>query len=208
MNLKTVISIFLISFVSALAVFILYTRTSAYSDQFVFEENDFDLIKDNLKAQDKFLELAKPQSFKPTQITLDSFQHIVIVEEVGVDETGMLEVPTSYLTSGWYSKSAKPGENGNVIIDGHYDDPFGNPAAFWQLKNLKINDTVTLIDEVGNKFTYQVYDSFFVDTVDPKRTNYLKDTNEPVLTLVTCGGVWDPISLDYNKRLIVRAKLL
>ena len=95
-----------------------------------------------------------------------------------------------------------------VIIDGHYDTNTGAPAAFWPLKNIGVNDKVILKDKLNRNFTYEVTNAFYVDIDDPNRLQVFEESDNPTLTLITCGGIWDYSSGTYNKRLVVKAKLV
>ncbi len=128
---------------------------------------------------------------------------------VGVLEDGSMEAPKNWSEAGWYTKSAKPGDVGNVFINAHYDDNFGRPAAFWSLKNLVEGDKVSVIDEYGLIHTYEVFKVFHVDINDPSRLDIIKgNTSEKTLTLITCGGVWIPGAGTYSQRLVVQANYL
>ena len=150
-----------------------------------------------------FKEVSKPIYMEPIEITFLDTK--LKVEPVGVEGDGTLSVPTSWYTAGWYEDGPKAGEEGNIIIDGHYDTATGSPGAFWDLKNLSLGDTVALVDKLGRVYTYVVDNKYFVDITDPKRTEVFKSTTAKTLTLITCGGVWDYASGTYNKRLVVTA---
>lgn len=125
--------------------------------------------------------------------------------DIGVEPDGKLEVPKNWDEGGWYVKSAYPGEKGNLIINAHYDTNTGAPGALYNLKNVKINDRVYVVDQLGRTFAYEVTDLFEIDIQDPNRLKIFdskKDKSE--LTLITCGGVWNYKS-GYNKRLVVKA---
>ena len=158
--------------------------------------------------QSVFAELKKPLYFKPVEIQIGKTD--LEIEEVGLQKDGTLGIPSDWKIVGWYARSAKPGQEGNVIMDGHYDTDTGAPAAFWDLKTLTPNDKVTLKDESERLFTYKVVEVFYVDMDDPGRARVfdegLEDKSE--LTLVTCGGVWDPSRGSYDKRLVVKAELI
>lgn len=156
-----------------------------------------------------FRELKEPLYFDPKSLmfTTNSRETSLKVIEVGLGDSGQLETPPNWTDAGWYYKSARPGEKGNVIIDGHYDNNVGFPAAFWALKSIKVNDKVILKDKLNRSFTYKVTDTFYVDIDDPERLQVFKESDNPILTLITCGGVWDYKSGTYNKRLVVRAEL-
>ena len=128
--------------------------------------------------------------------------------KVDVDEKGQLEVPSEWHEAGWYRRSAMVGEEGNIVINGHYDNDSGGPAAFYNLKTLEVNDKVYLVDSFGRKFTYQVTKKFYVDIDDEERVDKVLASHGAALTLVTCGGVWVPSEGTYSNRLVVRAQRL
>lgn len=126
--------------------------------------------------------------------------------EVSTDETGVLEAPAMWNELGWYRKSAKTGQIGNVIIDGHYDDNHGRPASFWTLKNVEPDDKVYLVDSYGRVYTYKVSEVFYLGIADPNRLEVLEgEEGKASLTLITCGGVWNISRSTYDKRLVVKA---
>lgn len=92
----------------------------------------------------------------------------------------------SYLMS-----SARPGENGNIIIYGH-----NKRAILGNIRALKGGEEIVLTLDNGSTRSYQV-DS--VHEVSPTDTDLLTPTESEVLTLFTCSGFLD------SKRFIVRA---
>ena len=99
-------------------------------------------------------------------------------------------------------------KKGNLIIDGHYDDNFGKPAVFWELKKVKPGDKVIVTDGAGEDFVYIVSKVYFLD-IDSSEKSRVFSSNEKVatITLITCGGVWLPGESTYSKRLIVSGVL-
>lgn len=88
--------------------------------------------------------------------------------------------------------SARPGEQGNIIIYGHNKRSImGNIRAF------KGKEIITITTEDGTKRDYRVTE---LHEVKPTETKFLQPTEEEVLTLYTCSGFWD------RMRFIVRAK--
>lgn len=145
----------------------------------------------------------------PKRIIIDSLDLRIDVISVGVDPNGYLETPKDWDVAGWYKNSARPSESGNMLIDGHYDNSYGNPAAFWKLKNLKSGDKVSILDSYGRSYNYTVVNSYYVDINDPARLKVLESSgNIPALTLITCGGVWNAAKQTYNERLVVSAELV
>lgn len=155
-----------------------------------------------------FQDYLEPIRLKPTRVyTPDKLIDANLIE-VGLTETGQLEAPLDYNVGGWYKYSAHAGDQAQVIIDGHYDAPGGYPAAFWNLKILKEGDTISLEDEAGRLYVYQVNQILYVSIQDPNRIDKLLDGEGGTLTLITCNGVWIPSFNTYDERIIVKALLI
>ncbi len=162
------------------------------------------------EAAQAFSELKKYPFYSPTLLSfeINEFKNSINIEHVGLETDGQLQAPESWENAGWYAASAKPGQQGLVVMDGHYDTDKGQPAAFWGLKNIKLNDKVVLQDEMGKDFSYTVVDIFYVDIQDPQRNRIFQESDKVELILITCGGVWDSVENTYNKRLVIKAELL
>lgn len=193
----------------ALSLILAFTLVSA---TYVFNQNKTaepavlaEVANARVADLNPFGELNIIPTYEPKKIKI--LDKEILVEKIGLQSDGQLDTPSVWENAGWYTKSAKTAEKGNIIIDGHYDTDWGGQAAFWGLKNLNLNDKVFLTDELGQVFTYQVTDSFYVDITDPARVEIFEETDEPTLTLVTCGGVWNQIAGTYDKRLVIKARL-
>ncbi len=156
----------------------------------------------------KFSESNDLSNSSETEGSLNENPKIIDAEivKIGLDIDGKIEAPSDWDKAGWYKSSAKVGEEGNVLIFGHYDNNFGQPAAFYNLKTLKVNDKVYLVDSFGRPFTYIVKEVFHVHVEDTDRIERVLESNGTALTLTTCGGVWIPSRGTYNNRLVVRAQ--
>lgn len=78
---------------------------------------------------------------------------------------------------GHLSASALPGERGNSVIAGHRDTHF----SF--LRDLEIGEMIVLETIAGVKHLYTVVG---IDVVDSRRGSLVLDTDQSVLSLVTC----------------------
>jgi len=157
-----------------------------------------------------FASFLQPIYGTPKKLVIQSIKISLPIVSVGVDSSGYLETPKDWESAGWYEKGAKPAENGNLLINAHYDDNYGRPAAFYGLKNIKLGDTVSVLDSYGLVFDYKVTKVFYVDINDPDRLKVFEGSgkNKPAMTLITCGGVWIPSEHNYSKRLVVNAELI
>lgn len=78
---------------------------------------------------------------------------------------------------GHLSASALPGERGNTVIAGHRD------THFRFLKDLAVGERLWIEVASGQGFSYEIVD---IDVVDSRRSSLVLDSDEPMLTLVTC----------------------
>ena len=78
---------------------------------------------------------------------------------------------------GHLSASSLPGQRGNSVIAGHRDTHF----SF--LKSLALGEPIQMETSDGREHTYRVFD---IDVVDSRRVSIVLDTDESILSLVTC----------------------
>jgi LPXTG-site transpeptidase (sortase) family protein len=151
----------------------------------------------------------KETYYRPISLLIESAGLRSDIIEVGLEEDGTLAAPGDWYVAGWYEKSAMPGQNGNMVLDGHFDTSSGSPAAFYQLKNVQKGDNVVVYDEAGRSYTYLVVETLYVDVDDPSRLKIFESSKDkPIITLITCSGVWLSGDLTYSKRLIVKGELI
>lgn len=180
----------------------------------VFKKNNENsqITQEVLSAQEVsvFSEISKPVYGVPKKVSIESLGISANVIPVGVDASGRLETPKKWDEVGWYSKGSKPSEKGNLLLNAHYDDNYGNPAVFWKLKNIKVGDKVSVLDSYGRVYDYKVTNIFYIGIDDSDRTRVFEPYKEDtaVMTMITCGGVWSGTAGTYDKRLVVNAELI
>jgi sortase (surface protein transpeptidase) len=129
------------------------------------------------------------------------------VEPAGVDPlTGEMAVPGDPATVGWYRFGPSPGRAGSAVLAGHVDVQGNRPGAFLRLGTLQPGDRVEVVYDDGGSQHFSV----------EARTTYRKDElpldvvfggqGPPVLTLVTCGGGFDPAASSYDSNVVVFAR--
>jgi LPXTG-site transpeptidase (sortase) family protein len=135
----------------------------------------------------------------------------LVISKMGLD-TVVKYVPFSggtWLISGlkqeiaWMGDTSWPGLGGNTGLAGHVDLVTGAKGPFWNLKDLKRGDEITVYTE-KNIYTYQVREQTVVEDYD---LSVIQPTDKPQLTLITCT-IWDPDLRMYLKRLVVYADLV
>lgn len=143
---------------------------------------------------------------RPVEISIPSIDVRTTVEVVGLDERDQVEVPYDVTQAGWYRYSAKPGAGeGSTVIVGHVDGVDQGAGAFYDLRKLRPGDTVTVTRADDRRIAYEVVarEVFAKDRV-PLRELFSRSGTER-LTLITCGGPFDPASLEYTDNIVVTA---
>jgi LPXTG-site transpeptidase (sortase) family protein len=200
------LSVFLFPNISNLNNLVLKNRFNSSFSLFNIFSKKTDPVK--VEKYSIFAEELHPIYGTPKKLLISSLDIKIPVIPVGVDANGYLETPKDWNTAGWYQKGARPAENGNLLINAHYDNNLGNPAAFYRLKNIKLGDTVSVLDSYGKEYTYAVVNTYYIDINDPERSKVFEvsEKDKSAMTLITCGGVW--IGDTYNKRFVVNAELI
>lgn len=143
----------------------------------------------------------------PRKIEISSIGVDGCIQRVGIDQHKAIAVPSNIHLAGWYTGSVLPGKKGLSIIDGHVLGRY-NDAIFAQLKDLKKSDTIRiqLGDKSWREFSITSVDTYSVDkTMSEVYKPYEGDSR---LVLITCDGVYDPNNNSYDKRVVVRTKLI
>jgi len=99
---------------------------------------------------------------------------------------------------GHLSASALPGQPGNAVIAGHRDTHFGF------LQRLAVGEPLAVETVNGRSHLYQVV---HIDVVDARRSSLLLDTEDSVVSLVTCYP-FDALEPGGPMRYVVTARKL
>jgi hypothetical protein len=142
------------------------------------------------------------------------------VDSVGVDAPielggvvdGIMMDPSGPWVVSWYEPLGKVGEGGNVVMAGHVDYWNVGPAVFWDVRYLPEGDIIRVVGEDGKNYEYAVQwtQSYMADQLTPEviQGEIVGDTGQETLTLITCGGEFNPDTGEYNQRWVVRANLI
>jgi sortase (surface protein transpeptidase) len=142
------------------------------------------------------------------------------VDSVGVDAPielgdvvdGAMQDPSGPWVVSWYEPLGKIGEGGNVVLAGHVDYWNVGPAVFWDVRYLPEGDIIRVVGEDGKNYEYAVQwtQPYMAEELTPEviQNDIVGDTGEETLTLITCGGEFNPDTGEYNQRWVVRANLI
>ncbi len=127
------------------------------------------------------------------------------IESIGVRPDGTMETPGQHPWNdvGWYNAGPHPGERGSAVIAGHLDRPGGNPAVFWRLRDLRVGDSVLVVDANGKTLRFHVTRLMFYPPQEAPVQDIFGNTAGSFLNLTTCAGDWIPTQHQTALRLVV-----
>lgn len=141
----------------------------------------------------------------PSRIVVPAIGVDAPIFELGVNSNGEMDSPDGPSPVGWYNFSPTPGNPGNTVMSGHRDWHTGVTGVFWRLSEIKPGDriTVQLID--GNKIEYIAAISALIGSGDLPIAEVVGQTEVETITLITCEGVFNSASREYDKRRVIWA---
>lgn len=142
---------------------------------------------------------------EPTRVTIPAIGVDERLHGVGLAPSGAMETP-DFGDAAWYDPGPRPGAPGPAVIVAHVHGP-GGDDVFARLHELEPGDRVTVRRTDGTS-------TFVVRSTEQARKDALPydriwgDVDRPVLRLITCGGIPDPITRMYPDNTIVYADLV
>jgi hypothetical protein len=144
----------------------------------------------------------------PMQLLIPRIGVRAVVEHVGTDSKGNMDVPKDWHNTAWYAPGYRPGQAGNAAISGHLNW-YGVPqAVFFSLSDLAPGDMVYVRDDAGRDRGFRVT----ANTTCPWNNCPLNDifgaASRPRLNLITCQGTFDKKAANYDHRQVVYTELV
>jgi LPXTG-site transpeptidase (sortase) family protein len=153
----------------------------------------------------------KPISMAVTRIGVDA----PIVQMGFEDGSNIPDVPDTGHEVAWYEFNPSPGLGYNALFAGHVDWQTARhspiPGVFYRLRELKIGDDITVTLEDGQVLQYRVTGNVAAKYDDPNVLKAMAPSKADVITILTCGGSWEPDPREenggnYTHRIVVRAE--
>lgn len=142
----------------------------------------------------------------PVGLSIPSLDVDMPVTDVGVADTGQMELPVDPAVAGWYRYGADAvSTGGRILIAAHVDAidyPIG-PLA--RLRDVPVGETVTVTaaDGTSREFVVQSL-TYYEKSALP--TSELFDRGGPsALVIVTCGGPFDSTTGHYRDNVVAVA---
>jgi sortase (surface protein transpeptidase) len=173
------------------------------------------VIQASVRVRAPVEETPQAEGFAPVEMQIDTI-NVDAPIEVGAIVDGAMADPTGPWVVAWYDQLGLVGEGENVIVSGHVDywntGPNGTagPAVFWDVPDLQPGDIIRLLGEDGQEMEYAVEwtELYHVaDELTPEviQNEIVGDTGQESLTIITCGGPFDPATGEYLERWVLRA---
>lgn len=125
----------------------------------------------------------------------------------GLTADGTMEIPNNVVDVGWFTGSVHPGERGTSVITGHVSQIRGGvvtkPGVFFTLRDLRVEDTLAVINDKGESTTFVVRETRNFDPEADATDVFTSKDNGTHLNIITCEGTWHPDQLSYSQRLVV-----
>jgi sortase (surface protein transpeptidase) len=151
--------------------------------------------------------VASGPGIRPIAIRIPSIQVDSEIERRPISNGQMLD-PTGPFVVAWYGSTGRLGVPGNVVLAGHVDYAGVGPAVFARVGELGEGARIELTGEDVHIYRYGVTWSKLYDEATAPVEEIIGETPNESVTLITCGGEFDPSSQRYFQRLIVRAERL
>jgi LPXTG-site transpeptidase (sortase) family protein len=142
----------------------------------------------------------------PARLLIPKIGVNATIEARGLDAYRNMETPRDFHDVAWYNLGPTPGQPGNALINGHVDWWTGS-AVFTRLADLRTGDPVIVVRGDGTRLTFKVTVQSVV-AANARLASLFAPSSAATLTLITCFGAWDPLTLSDTHRLLVSAVLV
>jgi sortase (surface protein transpeptidase) len=144
----------------------------------------------------------------PVYLTIPTMGVVSKVEHVTVDKDNNMDIPKEAMNVGWFKPGTVPGNPGNAVMDGHLNW-YGIPqAVFYHLDKLKAGDRVYVRDDKGRDRAFVVTKQQVCTWDKCPLMEVFGPSKQTRLNLITCQGVFDRATQNYDKRLVVFTEMV
>ncbi len=144
-------------------------------------------------------------NLRPVRLVIPSINLDATVESRGLDADRNLATAQDFAHAAWYNRGPAPGQPGNALINGHVNWWTGD-AVFTRLKQLRMGDRIDVIRADGTSVAFTVNGRQTV-AANARVASLFAPSQVATLTLITCSGVWNPLTLSNTQRLLVSATI-
>ncbi|HWB38804.1 MAG TPA: class F sortase [Candidatus Saccharimonadales bacterium] len=140
----------------------------------------------------------------PRYLTIPKLGVHARVLNVGLTPDGSINTPGNVFDTAWYNGSARPGQQGAMLVDGHISDWTTN-GVFYELDRLVPGDEVQIERGDRQVFSYKVeaVKTYSANDIDMKQVLSPIKSGVPGLNLISCSGDVIYGTNDFNERIVV-----
>jgi sortase (surface protein transpeptidase) len=142
----------------------------------------------------------------PVRVSIPALDVNTKVFPVGLDKNNAIEIPEDIRYVGWYDLGVPPGvDRGSAVLVAHRDGRVQGRGVFYFLGTLDVGDKVIVKTSAGDDLPYEVVAR---ESIRKKRLPYeelFAVDGPPRLTLISCGGYYDPNNGGYQDNVVVTA---
>lgn len=147
-----------------------------------------------------------PAPEPPRQLRLPTLGVEAPVLDVGLEESGGMEIPEDISKVGWYELGVTPGAaSGTAVISGHVDDRVQGRGALWDLRTMDVDDPIEIEHADGTTSEWRVVARRSYPKTELPLRDIFTRFGEPRLVLITCGGEFDREARSYSDNVVVYA---
>lgn len=139
----------------------------------------------------------------PVRINIPRLRVNAAIGAVGLLPDRSMGVPKLPRDTVWYKLGPKPGEKGSAVIAGHVNWWNGATGVFARLRTLKPGDIITVRDDAGAVISFVVRESRWYEASADATDIFTSHDGKAHLNLITCDGIWNRLTRQYSKRLVV-----
>jgi sortase (surface protein transpeptidase) len=141
---------------------------------------------------------------RPTRLRIPALGVDAPVRAFGVAPSGEMDVPADASTVAWYEHGPGPGQPGSAVLAAHVDHD-GQRGVFFDLADLTAGAELVVELASGRTRTFVVRERASIAKVALPIDELFRREGDAVLTLITCGGEFDPGARSYRSNVVVRA---
>lgn len=146
-----------------------------------------------------------PDRATPIGLQIGALDVAAPVIRVGGADDGSMEVPDGIDEVAWYEFGPAPGEAGSAVLAAHVDMAGLGPGVFFDLHSLAAGDMVTVAFDDGTAQAFEVFESRRYLKAELDTGRIFSRTGPATITLVTCGGGFNPALGRYDSNVVVYA---
>lgn len=140
----------------------------------------------------------------PKRLIIPAMKLNASVRSLGLAKDGSLAVPNYFNQVGWYDKSARPGNIGTIVVDGHYDIN-DDGAVFKKINVLDVGSEIQVMRGDGQIIKYYVESKILYDKNAVPMEKVIGSDGKERLNIITCFGNWIQSEKTYHQRMVIYA---